>query len=95
MGISERGHVHPVNSRPGKQLALLLKLHEEAEEIGRHATDPAEYADLLEVMLELMRVNNVSWAQVEEALLAKRERLGGFRMGMIWVFGSILKGEET
>ena len=72
------------NSLQGKHMALLLKLHEEASEIADAATDPNEYADVLEVLLELAKINEVSWDSIEEALLAKREKLGGFRMAQIW-----------
>ncbi len=85
MTIGQGGIARPANSLAGKHLALLLKLHEEAEEIGRAAHDPTEYADLLETLFELMRINGVRWAQVEKALLAKRKELGGFRRGRIWV----------
>ncbi len=85
MKIGQGGIARPANSLAGKHLALLLKLHEEAEEISRNADDPEEYADLLEVLFELMRINNVPWAQVQKALIDKRRLLGGFRMGRIWV----------
>ena len=75
----------PVNSLPGKQLALTCKLHEEASEIARAPTDPAEYADLLEVMLELARLNGVPWSDIEKALLEKREARGAFRRGNIYI----------
>jgi predicted house-cleaning noncanonical NTP pyrophosphatase (MazG superfamily) len=74
-----------VNSLPGKQALLLLKLHEEADEISRDATDPVEYADLIEVMMELARINGVSWSVVEEARQKKFEERGGFRRGRIWI----------
>ncbi len=63
----------------------MAKLHEESEEIARDATEPAEYADLLEVMLELMRINDVSWHSVEDALRHKRAERGAFRLGRIWI----------
>ncbi len=65
-------------------MALLLKLHEEASEIADAATDASEYADVLEVLLELAKINGVRWAAIEQALLCKRERLGGFHMAQIW-----------
>lgn len=79
--------IQPVNTRSGKHALLLLKLHEEAEEIARAATDPEEYADLLEAMLELARMNGVTWPSIEEALLKKREERGGFRRGMVMIRG--------
>lgn len=75
--------VRPVNSIAGKQLALLLKLHEEACEIGECATDPEEYADLLAAMLELAHINDVDWSMIEAAFRNKQLVKGGFRRGMI------------
>lgn len=80
--------VQPINTRSGKHALLLLKLHEEIEEIAGAATDPEEYADLLEALLELARMNRVSWTSIEQALLKKREERGGFRRGMVMVRGS-------
>ena len=65
-------------------MALLLKLHEEANEIADAATDPTEYADLLETLLELAKINEVPWSKIEKAMLSKREQLGGYQMAQIW-----------
>lgn len=78
-----RDDTRHANSVEGRHLALCLKLHEEASEIAECAVDPDEYADLLEVMLELARLNGVSWASIERSFLRKREERGGFRRGMI------------
>lgn len=85
MVIGKGGTLQPVNSKAGKMMGLLLKLHEEADEISRGAECPEEYADLLEVMLEIARMNDVSWADIEAALLRKREERGAFQRGMVWV----------
>lgn len=78
--------IRPANSREGKQLALCLKLHEEAAEIAADPTDPEEYGDLLEVMMELARINGVSWNDVLMAQEEKRTWKGGFRQGRVQVF---------
>ncbi len=72
------------NSLQGKHMALLLKLHEEVNEIADAAHDPTEYADVLEILLELAKINEVPWITIEEALLYKRRKLGGFHMAQIW-----------
>ncbi len=72
------------NSLAGKHMALLLKLHEEADEISRDAQNPVEYADLLEVMLELAKINGVAWDDIEVAMREKHRERGGFHQGMIW-----------
>lgn len=76
--------VAPENSLAWKHMALLLKLHEEVDEISRAATDPEEYGDLLEAMMELAKINAVSWDDILEAMCRKREERGGFKRGMIW-----------
>lgn len=73
----------PANSKAGRVMALLLKLYEEIGEIQDKPHDPEEYADVLEALLELARLNGVPWAQVEERLLAKRQTRGGFRRGLV------------
>ena len=65
-------------------MALVLKLHEEAQEIAADATNPEEYADLLEVLLALAYANGVNCEDILEALMAKREAKGGFEEGQIW-----------
>lgn len=81
----QRDDTRPANSREGRHLALCLKLHEEAGEIAECAVDPAEYADLLQVMLDLAELNGVPWADIEAAFRTKRIERGGFRRGMIMV----------
>ena len=73
----------PVNSPAGRQLALIAKLHEEAEKIARDPRNPAEYTDILEVLIELVRLNRVPWSEIEDAFLRKREENGTFRMARI------------
>lgn len=85
MVTSQGGRVQAANSLAGKHLALVAKLHEETEEIAKDATDPAEYADLLETMLELARINRVPWPEIETAMAKKRRERGGFRVGRIWI----------
>ncbi len=66
------------------QMALLLKLHEEAQEIAGAVHDPEEYADLLEVLIALANHNNVTGEDILSAFVMKRERRGGFEEGQIW-----------
>lgn len=76
-------NLRPCNTIDGKRMLLQAKLHEEASEIAEDPRDPAEYADLLEVLLELARVNGVPWQAIEHSLLEKRRQRGGFRRGMV------------
>lgn len=78
------GQCQAANSLPGKHMALLLKLHEEVEEISRDASRPYEYADMLEVLFELARINNVSWGSIEAEIICKRAAKGAFREAQIW-----------
>jgi len=73
----------PANSLAGKRMLLQQKLHEESAEIADNPNDPSEYADLLEVMLELAKTNGISWDRIEKAVLQKREERGGFRRAMV------------
>lgn len=73
----------PANTLAGKRMLLQQKLHEESAEIANNPDDPAEYADLLEVMLELAKTNGVSWNSIEKAVLQKREERGGFQRAMV------------
>jgi len=82
--VVPEGEARPANSLPGKQLALIGKLHEEVAQLAKESTDPFGYADLLEAVSELMRINEVSWASVEEASKQKRETSGAFRRGLVW-----------
>lgn len=75
--------IKPVNSQIGKVALLVLKLHEEAQEIAENPWDPEEYADIMEVLAELMRLHDVSGDAVSKAAEEKSERLGNFRGGMV------------
>jgi len=73
-----------VNSREGKHALLCAKLHEESDEIARDATNPEEYADLLEVALALAALNGVTRAQILKARNAKLKERGNFSRGVVW-----------
>ena len=81
------GECEPTETEAEYQMALLLKAHEEIQEIADDATDPEEYADLLEIMLALAEFNCVDVDDILEALVDKRKRLGGFEDGQIWTEG--------
>ncbi len=81
------GECEPTETEAEYQMALLLKAHEEIQEIADCPTDPEEYADLLEVMLILADYNDVDGEDILEALVDKRKRLGGFEDGQIWTEG--------
>lgn len=59
-------------------LLLVGKLHEEAEEIKDDMTNPSEYGDALQVLMDLATVNGVKWADVEADRVAKHARIGGY-----------------
>lgn len=65
---------------------LILKLHEEAQEIQRSSSSAhvlEEIADCVEVLREIARTSELTWDAVEAARVAKREKLGGFERGFI------------
>ena len=83
------GECQPASTEAEYHMALLLKLHEEAQEIADEPDDPEEYADLLEVLLALANLNDVSGDAILEALCAKRRAVGGFEDGQIWEEGPL------
>ena len=67
--------------------ALRQKLLEETQEFLDSPDDPAELADILEVMEAILDQMDLSWAQLQDIKQAKREARGGFQEGIYleWV----------
>ena len=65
-------------------MALLLKMHEEIEEIAKDPSDPAEYADLMAVLEAFAAANEVPSVDILIAKAQKDEAFGGFEDGQIW-----------
>jgi predicted house-cleaning noncanonical NTP pyrophosphatase (MazG superfamily) len=65
-------------------LGLFAKLLEEAGEVVRAPKDVSEYADLLQVLIDLAANNGIGLAQIEEERVRKEESLGGFYPGYVW-----------
>jgi predicted house-cleaning noncanonical NTP pyrophosphatase (MazG superfamily) len=70
---------------PAHRMALAAKLHEEAAEVADEPKDVFEYADLIEVALQLAHFNGFSEEAVHAAMLAKRAEKGGFGYGYVMV----------
>lgn len=66
-------------------LVLIGKLHEEAEEIRENMQDRAEYADALQVLMDLALRNGVSWSDVEAMRMSKLQYTGGFTSPRIMI----------
>ena len=64
---------------------LHKKVFEEANELIE-ADDPAEMADLLEVLYAIAKHRNIDMEEVEKIRLSKREKRGGFD-GKIYLEG--------
>ena len=77
--LDDAEEIRPANTLAGKTALLCLKMHEEVQEISHTPWDPVEYADLLEAMLELMRLNGVTLDDLEAAGVEKRRRQGANR----------------
>ena len=60
---------------------LVGKLHEEVEELSRDQERPDEYGDVLEVLLTLAKLNGLKYEDIQQAMIRKREQLGGFDQG--------------
>lgn len=83
VALDELEVVRPANTRAGRLMGLLAKLHEEAAEIVDAPNDPEEYADLLQVLTDLMILNQIDFMEVSRILETKRARKGGFSRGMV------------
>lgn len=67
------------------RMALAAKLHEEAAEVNDHPTDITEYADLLEVLLQIAHFNDIKEDAIYYAMMKKRQERGGFGHGYFMV----------
>ena len=74
----ETRHIYGTATRPIMSILLVGKLHEEAEEIRESLTDRNEYADALQVLMDLARINGVNWRDVESAREDKLGYAGAF-----------------
>ena len=72
-----------IGMKPVRHALLIMKLHEEVEEIADRAYDPIEYADVLEALEELASVNGVSMEEIQKAKENKRLIKGGFTKGRV------------
>ncbi|MCG8506208.1 MAG: hypothetical protein MI755_16510 [Sphingomonadales bacterium] len=73
---------------PGHLVEPLLrgKLLEELGELAAAKFQSAEeYADVLQVLQDLARENQVEWGDVEEARRIKKKDSGGFGIGVVLV----------
>ncbi len=77
--------IRAANSKAGRVALLYLKLHEEAQELAQDPSSPEEYADVIQVLIDLARENGVAWEDVGLAVKDKYRRLGGFRRGRVLI----------
>ena len=70
---------------PVHRAMLVAKLHEEASEVGNAPRDVTEYADVMEVLLQLAHFNGIPERAIFDCMLAKRTELGGFGHGYYMV----------
>jgi predicted house-cleaning noncanonical NTP pyrophosphatase (MazG superfamily) len=75
--------VGPANSRAGKFVLLINKIHEKASALAEDATNIDEYTDLLEAVKELAYINEITWADIEAAEIKNKEIKGGFVQGKV------------
>jgi len=83
-GIIDKGELKKASGLREHQQLLHEKLGEEIEEL-REAKycDVNEYADVIEVLYTLARMNDIPVAAIETARQKKRTELGGFMGGLI------------
>lgn len=65
-------------------LGLLLKLHEEVGEVTRAPRDITEYADVLQVLMDLAKHNGLSWLDVLRERELKSDESGTFLPAWLW-----------
>lgn len=70
---------------PQRHALLVAKLHEEVQEIAENLTDPMEYADLYEVLLELADNNGVTLKDILNVRFDKLAACGGFSLGKLMI----------
>ena len=76
---------YEVDLAPQSLITILLvgKLHEEAEEVREDQTNPEEYADVLQTLMDLAYLNGVSFSEVEYQRKLKLGKKGGFTGGKV------------
>lgn len=67
-----------------KRVFLLKKMHEEIEEVARDPNDILEYADVLEILLELASEFGYTLEQIDHYRKQKAKVKGGFKAGLVW-----------
>ena len=73
----------PAPSRAIHTALLIAKLHEKVQEVADHLTDVAEYADVLQALMDLANLVGVPWKEVEIELDWKLQRCGGVAGGKV------------
>jgi predicted house-cleaning noncanonical NTP pyrophosphatase (MazG superfamily) len=77
--------IRPVTSLPEHLAFMGAKFVEERDELAAaDYQDTAEYADMLQVLMDTAALAGVSWPAVEAARLAKLQERGGFLGGSIY-----------
>lgn len=77
--------IRTVASRQEHLDALAAKLTEERNELAAAAyADPEEFADILQVLIDLASIAGVSWDAIEDARKTKLSGRGGFVGGHIY-----------
>ncbi len=64
---------------------LVSKLHEEVAEMADRMYDPSEYADVLQALTDLARLNGLTWQDIQDAQVNKFHERGGFSGGRVMV----------
>ncbi len=64
---------------------LVSKLYEEVAEVADGMDDLSEYADVLQTLMDLARLNNLAWQDVLDTRINKFHEHGGFSDGKVVV----------
>lgn len=71
-----------------KAALLVAKLLEESAELAKSMDSAEEYADVLQVLRDLAKLNGVDWGAVENKRWTKYAKLGGFSEGRFLIVSS-------
>ena len=70
------------------RIGLQAKLLEECGEVSKAPFDHSEYADVLQVLMDLSKINGIPWGMVEKTQQDKKLERGGFLdgdlRGLVW-----------
>lgn len=88
------GPVRPIASDVERYFAVSAKLHQEAAEVILDPTNPEEYGDLIQALMDFAEINGIPWEAVERAREEKTTDRGSWLPGKLWMNAVYLEDGE-